>query len=162
MNKSIDLSGAAFVRKANAQSKARATAPVNRPRRKACQMVAKIIGGVASLLVFLSIWHLTAAISIMTGSPVVLALFLAIGIDLGLISSELAELVAHGNVKVRGWARAYMVKATVISCFLNAYEFAAHAPEGALTKGIAITFGILLPVMIFVLARIAAHLYEAR
>lgn len=143
-------------------SKPRYIAPVNRPRRKARQAVAKGIGGIAALLVALSVWHLTAAISTMTGSPVFLALLLAIGIDLGLIASELAELVSHGNKVICGWARAYMVKATVMSCFLNAYEFAANAPEGALTKGIAIAFGILLPVMIFVLARIAAHLYESR
>lgn len=137
-------------------------ASVNRPRRRACQGVAKLIGGIASLLVILSVWHLTAGISVLTGSNVVLALFLAIGIDLGMIASELAELVASGNRTVAKWARAYMVKATVISMALNAYEFASHAPEGALTKGIAIAFGILLPMMIFILARLAAHLYETR
>lgn len=136
--------------------------PVNRPRRKACQTVAKIVGGIASLLVVLSVWHLTEAIGTLTGSPIALALLMAIGIDLGLIASEIAELVAHGNNLVARWARAYMFKATVLSIILNAYEFAASAPEGALTKGLAIAFGVLLPIMIFVLARIAAHLYQSR
>jgi hypothetical protein len=55
-----------------------------------------------------------------------------------------------------------MVIATVLSIFLNAYEFSAHAPAGLLTQGIAIGFGVLLPIMIFILARVAAHLYEGR
>lgn len=137
-------------------------AAVNRPRRKACQFVAKCIGAIATMLVALSVWHLTCAVSTLTGSAFVLSLFLAVGIDLGLIASELAELVAHGNVVVARWSRAYMVKATVLSVILNAYEFAAHAPDNTLSKSLAITFGILLPVMIFILARIAAHLHQAR
>lgn len=126
------------------------------------QQIALIIGGVATLLVALSVWHLTCAVSVLTGSHFVLALFLAIGIDLGLIASELAELVAHGDGNTAAWARTYMGIATVLSMVLNAYEFAIHAPEGLWTKGIAVAFGILLPAMIFILARIAAKLYENR
>lgn len=137
-------------------------AAVNRPRRKACQFVAKCIGAVATLLVALSVWHLTCAVSTLTGSIFILSLFLAVGIDLGLIASELAELVAIGNVIVARWARAYMIKATVLSMALNAYEFAAHAPSSTLSQSLAITFGILLPLMIFILARIAAHLHQAK
>lgn len=138
------------------------TVSVNRPRRKACQAVAKCVGGIASLLVFLSVWHLTCAISTLTGSNIMLAMLLAVGIDLGLIASEIGELVAHGNAVVARWARAYMFKATILSIILNTYEFAKSAPEGALTQGLAITFGILLPIMIFVLARLAAHLHQSR
>lgn len=158
----LDISKNGFNRLPSTKAKTRVTTPINRPRRKACQTVAKLIGGIATALVILSVWHLTAGIAVLTGSHLLLAFLLAVGIDFGLISSEIAELVAHGNHKVRNWARSYMVIATVLSIFLNAYEFAAHAPAGNLTQGIAIGFGVLLPVMIFILARVAAHLYESR
>lgn len=135
---------------------------VNKPRRKDCQTVAKCVGGIATLLIALSVWHLTCAISTLTGSAFVLAILLAIGIDLGLVASEIAELVAHHSTTVAKWARGYMGMATVLSIILNAYEFAEKAPDGLLTQGLAITFGVLLPIMIFVLARIAAHLHQSR
>lgn len=166
MKNTIDITEAGFNRSTRniipTRKPKAAPVAVSRPRQKSCKAVAKVIGGIATGLVILSVWHLTAGIAVLTGSHIMLALLLAVGIDLGLISSELAELVAHGNNQVRNWARAYMVIATVLSIFLNAYEFSAHAPTGALTQSIAIGFGILLPVMIFILARIAAHLYETR
>lgn len=125
------------------------------------QRVAVLLGGVAAGLVFLSVYHLTCAVSTLTGSPLVLAVLLAVGIDLGLVASEVAEMIAEDKA-VQRWSRVYMAMATVLSMFLNAYEFAAHAPKGLLSKGLSIGFGLVLPVMVYVLARQAGGLWSKK
>lgn len=123
------------------------------------QKLAMLLGGVASLLVLLSVYHLTCGIATLTGSPIMLALLLAIGIDVGLVASELCEMVCH---EAGQWAKVYMAMATVMSMALNAFEFAAHAPEGLLSKGLSIAFGLALPVMVWVLARQAIKCWQSK
>jgi hypothetical protein len=111
-----------------------------------------LLGGVAAGLVFLSVYHLTCAVSTLTGSPLLLAVLLAVGIDLGLVASEVAEMIAEDNV-VQKWSKGYLALATILSMVLNSYEFAAHAPDNWFSKALSVGFGLVLPVMIFVLAR---------
>ncbi len=125
------------------------------------QRTAILLGSVAAGLVFLSVYHLTCAVGTLTGSPLVLAVLLAIGIDLGLVASEVAEMIADDKA-VKGWSKIYMAMATVMSMALNAYEFAAHAPKGLLSQGLSVCFGLALPVMIYVLARQAGGLWAKK
>ena len=124
--------------------------------------VALVLGSVAAGLVFLSVYHLTCAISTLTGSPLVLAVLLAVGIDLGLVASEVAEMIAEDDVTVRRWSRVYMAMATVLSMLLNAYEFAAHAPEHWFSKTLSVGFGLALPLMVYLLAKQAGGLWHRK
>jgi len=63
---------------------------------------------------------------------------------------------------VQRWSKGYMAMATVLSMLLNAYEFAAHAPDHWFSKALSIGFGLVLPVMIDVLARQAGGLWSKK
>ncbi|MBN9519371.1 hypothetical protein J0H58_12750 [bacterium] len=136
----------------------------SRPRSKrtrtgAGRRTAMVLGSVAAGLVALSIYHLTCAISTLTGSPLVLAVLLSFGIDLGLVASEVAEMIAGEDGKVQRWSRSYMLMATVMSMLLNAYEFAAHAPPHWFSQTLSVGFGLALPLMVYILARQAGGLW---
>jgi hypothetical protein len=125
------------------------------------QRTAILLGSVAAGLVFLSVYHLTCAVGTLTGSPLVLAVLLAVGIDLGLVASEVCEMIAD-DPKVQRWSKVYMAMATVLSMLLNSYEFAAHAPDHWFSKALSVGFGLVLPVMIYVLARQAGGLWAKK
>lgn len=123
------------------------------------QQLGAAIAAVAGLLVVLSVYHLTCAVATLTGSPIILALLLAVGIDVGLVASEFCELLCH---EARRWSKIYMGMATVMSMVLNAYEFAAHAPEGWLSQCLSVGFGLALPVMVWILARQAITVWQSK
>jgi hypothetical protein len=52
--------------------------------------VAWFAGGSGVALLFLSVWHCSQSIALLTGSPVALALPLAVAIDCGLVACEIA------------------------------------------------------------------------
>ena len=54
------------------------------------QPVEWFVGGSGIALLFLSVWHRSEAIALLTGSPVALALPLALAIDCGLVACEVA------------------------------------------------------------------------
>lgn len=150
---------------AKASGKAKPKQPTKRATTKkglaARQRTAILLGSVAAGLVFLSVYHLTVAVSSLTGSPLVLAVLLAVGIDLGLVASEVCEMIAD-DPKVQRWSKVYMAMATVLSMLLNSYEFAAHAPDHWFSKALSVGFGLVLPVMIYVLARQAGGLWAKK
>lgn len=125
------------------------------------QRTAILLGSVAAGLVFLSVYHLTCAVSTLTGSPLVLAVLLAVGIDLGLVASEVCEMIAD-DPKVQRWSKVCMAMATILSMLLNSFELAAHAPDHWFSKVLSISFGLVLPVMIYVLARQAGGLWSKK
>lgn len=57
------------------------------------KILAKIAGGVSACLLLLSVSHVATAISILTGSSLVMSCLLAIGIDCGLVVSEVIAIV---------------------------------------------------------------------
>lgn len=150
--------------KANAKGRTKGTTQKRTRTKKvgANQRVALLLGGVAALLVALSVYHLTCGIAVLTGSPIALALLLAVGIDIGLVASEVAEVLGHADDEVKRWSRVYMAMATVMSMLLNAYEFAAHSPDHLFSKGLSVTFGLALPVMVWVLARQGMKLWAMK
>jgi hypothetical protein len=151
--------------KAKAKGKPKGTQPKRSRAKKglgANQRVALLLGGVAALLVALSVYHLTCGIATLTGSPLFLALLLAVGIDIGLVASEVAEVLGHADDEVKRWSRVYMAMATVMSMLLNSYEFCAHSPDHLFSKGLSIGFGLALPVMVWVLARQGMKLWAMK
>ena len=49
-----------------------------------------LAGGSGVALLFLSVWHCSQSIALITGSPIALAMPLAVAVDAGLIACELA------------------------------------------------------------------------
>jgi len=54
---------------------------------------AYLTGGTGAGLLFLSVWHCATSIALLTGSPLLLALPMAVAIDCGLVCCEVAALV---------------------------------------------------------------------
>src|SRR4051794_16040732 len=154
-----------------AESNGTARRPARKPERKprssrrtmrAAKRLAAVCGSVATGVLALSVVHCTQAIASLTGSHWCLACLLAIGIDAGMVVSEVAEVASHGTsaeATVRPWARGYTVAAVLLSMGLNAYAFAGHA-TGALVFA-AVALGIIIPGLVYGLGRVAAHLWRA-
>ncbi|MBL8797980.1 MAG: hypothetical protein JNM56_29045 [Planctomycetia bacterium] len=119
-------------------------------------------GGAGVSLMALSVAHCTEAISLLTGSHWALSGLLAIGIDAGMVASELAELTAHGTSaqrEVSRWANAYIVVAVLLSVLLNAYAFSLHAPAGM--QWAAVLLGVVIPGLMYAAGRYAGRLWLA-
>lgn len=126
-------------------------------RRLACG-----VGAIGTGILALSVTHCTESIGVLTGSHWALAALLAIGIDAGLVVTELSELAAHGSKqadKVRPWARGYTVAAVLLSVLLNAYAFGQHAPTAMIWA--AWLLGATIPGLVYALGRVAGHLWLA-
>jgi hypothetical protein len=54
--------------------------------------LAKAAGGVGVGMLLLSVWHVSEAIALLTGQGLVLSVLLAVGIDCGLVTSELSAI----------------------------------------------------------------------
>jgi hypothetical protein len=108
----------------------------------------------------LSVAHCTESIGLLTGSHWALSGLLAVGIDAGMVVSELAELASHGTragAQVRPWACGYTVAAVLLSVLLNAYAFGLHAAPGMVWA--AWLLGACIPGLIYALGRVAGHLW---
>jgi hypothetical protein len=99
---------------------------------------------------------------LLTGSHWALSGLLAVGIDAGMVASELAELASHGTQageRVQPWARGYTVAAVLLSVLLNAYAFGLHAAPGMTWA--AWLLGAVIPGLVYALGRVAGHLWQA-
>ena len=133
-----------------------------RSAMRAAKRLAAVCGSVATGVLALSVVHCTQAIASLTGSHWVLAALLAVGIDAGMVASEVAEVASHGTSAeqtVGRWARGYTLAAIVLSMLLNGYAFGQHA-SGALTIAAA-ALGVIIPALVYGLGRVAAHLWRA-
>ncbi len=122
--------------------------------------VALAVGATGVGVLGLSVHHCTEAISLLTGSHWALAALLAVGIDAGMVASELAELVAHdtrAEATAGCWARGYIATAVLLSVLLNAYAFGLHAAPGMVWA--AWILGAVIPGLVYALGRVAGHLW---
>jgi hypothetical protein len=129
---------------------------------RAAKRLAAVCGSVATGVLALSVVHCTQAIAGLTGSHWLLAALLPVGIDAGMVASEVAEFASHGTSAeqtVGRWARGYTVAAILLSMALNAYAFGQHA-SGALACAAAALGGII-PGLVYGPGRVAAHLWRA-
>jgi hypothetical protein len=135
---------------------------VARQAMRHARRLAAAVGAVGVGVLGLSVAHCTESIRLLTGSHRALSGLLAVGIDAGMVVSELAELAGHGTKageRVRPWARGYTVAAVLLSVLLNAYAFGLHAAPGMLWA--AYTLGAVIPGLVYALGRVAGHLWEA-
>jgi hypothetical protein len=119
--------------------------------------LALVVGGVGCFVLSLSLWHCTAALSVLTSSPPALAFLLAVGIDCGLVACEVAGILAHKG-KGRQWAEWYVWVAVVLSSLLNALASGRHAEE---LPAVAYAVGAAIPVLVLMLGRVAGYLWTA-
>src|ERR1700722_4222782 len=78
----------------------------------------------------LSVARCTESIGLLRGSRWALSGWLAMGIDAGMVTSELAKLAAHGakaSERTRPWARGYTVATSLLSILLNTEPIGLHA-----------------------------------
>ena len=132
------------------------------PSMRHARRLASAVGAVGVGVLGLSVTHCTESIGLLTGSHWALAGLLAVGIDAGMVASELAELAAHGTKageRVRPWARGYTVAAVLLSVLLNAYAFGLHAAPGMTWA--AWLLGAVIPGLVYALGRVAGHLWQA-
>jgi hypothetical protein len=124
--------------------------------------LACLVGGVGVGVLGLSVAHCTESIGLLTGSHWLLSGLLAVGIDAGMVASELAELVSHGTTaekSVKPWAIGYTVAAILLSILLNSYAFGLHAADGM--QWAAWLLGAVIPGLVYALGRVAGHLWQA-
>jgi len=118
------------------------------------------IGVVASTLTALSLTHLAHGIAIVTAAPAWESWAMAIGIDLGFVALEGAQLTCTSE-KLRREVTKYTkpaIKGTLSgSAAMNAFAFCAQT-SGWMT-GAAIVLGLAIPALIYALTRIGCAMY---
>lgn len=127
-------------------------------RRQALSAVG--IGLVAGTLTALSLSHLAHGITIVTGSPSWEAWMMAVGIDLGFVALELAQLNASNDKvakQIAKFTRPAIVGTLIGSAAMNAFAFAAQATGWMV--GPAVVMGVAIPALIYALTRVGAGLY---
>ena len=123
-------------------------------RRLACG-----VGAVGVGVLSLSVAHCTESIGLLTGSHWALSSLLAVGIDAGMVASELASHGTKAGERVRPWAMGYTIAAVLLSILLNAYAFGLHAAPGMTWA--AWLPGAVIPGLVYALGRVAGHLWQA-
>lgn len=123
-------------------------------RRRA--LAAFAAASVAVVLTGLSLSHLAHGIEIVTGATPVECWAMAVGIDAGFLTSEMA-LLCSGAESIRRsvgwWAHPTIATTLILSACMNALAF-SHGSEGWRTY-IAATLGLVIPALVYSLARIA-------
>jgi hypothetical protein len=133
-------------------------------RAKRRQMrAAAAVGTVAMVLTALSLHHLASGIELVTRAPWAEAWAMAIGIDLGFIGLEAAQLCAATQAAAKAigrWSKPAIVGTLVASAVMNALAFAAQA-DGLLVYPAA-ALGVAIPGLIYCLSRVAFGLSVTR
>jgi hypothetical protein len=138
-----------------------------RKDRKATRAIARQtataigVGSVAIVLIALSLSHLAHGIAIITGAHGWHSWAMAIGIDLGFIALEFAQLATISeNVRqiVKRFALPAIWGTLAGSAAMNAFAFAAQAGN-AYMMAAAIALGVAIPALIYALTRVGAALY---
>jgi hypothetical protein len=159
------------VRNANAERQARWRAKRNAIAKSAekrlafspqlCVAVASLT--VTTVLLALSLVHLSTGIEMITHCHRWEAIALALGVDAAMVCCEAALLVSGATALklIKAWASWTILITVVASAGLNSLAFASQAGEGAMFYA-AIAAGCAVPALIFSLTKIAAGLVSTR
>jgi hypothetical protein len=149
--------------KTPARAEKRAMAKASAKEIQAQMWSAGALGGIAAVITGLSLSHLAHGITIVSGTGGWQSWAMALGIDLGMVTTEIATLTAGECVRRETqWYSAAMIAGTlVLSAAMNAFGFASQA--STLPFQIAgVVFGVAVPAAIYVLMRqAAAHYLDA-
>ncbi len=118
------------------------------------------VGLVAGTLTALSLSHLAHGIEIVTAAPTWEAWAMAVGIDLGFIGLELAQLAAATDKvakQISRFTKPAIVGTLVGSAAMNAFAFAS-AVTGLMVAP-AVVLGVAIPGLIYAMTRVGANLY---
>jgi len=150
-------------RPAAARAEKRAIAKASAKEIQAQMWSAGALGGIAAVITGLSLSHLAHGITIVSGTDGWQSWAMAVGIDLGMIVTEIATLTAGERVRreTRWYAMAMIAGTLTLSAAMNAFGFASQA--SMLPFQIAgVVFGLAVPAAIYVLMRqAAAHYLDA-
>jgi hypothetical protein len=147
--------------KANVTPPRRAGQAVKAVRRQAG--TATGVGIVAAILTTLSLAHLAHGITTLTGASPWEGWALAIGLDLGFVALELAQLATVSEKmrkEVSAFARPAIIGTLVGSAAMNAFAFAGRyitIDPIAMTVA-AVVLGVAIPTLIYCLTRVGAAL----
>jgi len=122
------------------------------------------LGGVAAVIMGLSLTHLSHGIEVISHPASGWESWaMAVGIDLGMVCSEIAALTATEKVRLETrWYSWSMIGGTLIlSAAMNAFGFASQA-DTLPFQAAGVVFGVAVPAAIYVLMRqAAAHYLDA-
>lgn len=104
---------------------------------------------VALTLLALSLRHLSAGVTLVTGSPALESLAMAIGIDCAMVAAEVAILYGTSTK----WAHALVMATLILSGGFNVLAFDAHAISD-LGHVLAVALGIFIPGSIYALIQV--------
>jgi hypothetical protein len=117
------------------------------------------IGGVALILMILSVCHLATGIQAVTHSALWEATALAIGIDAGFVAVELALLVVGERVRrqIMPFAKPTVYITLCGSALLNSYSFAGQADSYPMAAA-GVAFGLAVPGLVYLFTQISGRL----
>lgn len=125
---------------------------------------AGLLGGVAVVLMGLSLSHLAHGIELITSPSYAWESWaMGVGIDCGLVATEVATLTAGQKVRqeTRWYSIAMIAGTLVLSAAMNAYGFASQATTIPFQTA-GVIFGVAVPAMVWTLTRqAAAHYLDA-
>lgn len=138
-------------------AKARTTQTSGYTRRLRRQHVAAgVVASIDVVLTALSLSHLAHGIGLVTGAPSWEAWAMAVGIDLGFLALEIAQLCAATPAvrrEVERFTRPAIIGTLAVSGAMNAMAFGAQA-QGLMVYP-AVALGIAIPALIYCLSRVA-------
>jgi len=141
----------------------RATSAAYAKRLRRQHIAACGVAIVGIVLTALSLSHLAAGIALVTGAPALEAWALAIGVDLGFLALELAQLSAATPAvrrQIERFSRPAIIATLAVSATLNAFAFGSAA-TGAMVYAAA-ALGVAIPALIYSLSRVAFGLSVSR
>ena len=134
---------------------------ISRKQHKRQRMAGVGVVVIAGVLTALSLSHLAHGVEVVVSAPSWESWLLAIGIDLGFLSCEMAHLSAvsdEAKKMVGRFARPTVIATLGASAILNAFAFSSKLNGFELVP--AILLGAAIPALIYSLTRIGIGMYR--
>lgn len=150
-------------KKTKANNRPRGASAGYRRRLRRQRIAAGAVGCVAVILTGLSLSHLAAGIALVTNAPAIEAWALAIGVDVGFLALELAQLSAATPAvrrQIERFTAPAIVATLATSAVLNAFAFGSAA-VGMMIYPAAV-LGVAVPAMVYALSGTAFGLSVGR
>lgn len=150
-------------KKTRAVARPRATTPGYTKRLRRQHVAAGAVATVDVILTALSLSHLAHGIALVTQAPMWEAWAMAVGIDLGFIALEVAQLCAATPAvrrEISRFTKPAIIGTLAASAVMNAMAFGSQAT--GLMVYPAILLGVAIPALIYALSRVAFGLSVSR